>query len=74
MTHASATDHAKRAKQGFLVGAGLFVPGALGELLGHTVVSLPGWGEAVLFDAVVAGTLVALLSVFLFGIVLPLVE
>lgn len=74
MTHAKSTDHAKRAKQGFLAGAVLFVAGAVGELLGHTYLTLPGWGEAVLFGAVVLGTLVALVSVFVFGIALPLVE
>lgn len=74
MTHASTTDHAKRAKQGLLIGASLFVVGAVGELLGHSFMSLPDWAGTVLLDAVVLGALVALLSVFVFGIVLPLVE
>lgn len=74
MTHASTTDYSKRAKQGFLAGAGLFLAGAVGELFGHTYLSLPGWGEAVLLDAIVLGTLSALVSVFVFGIILPLVE
>jgi len=74
MGHTSSIDYAKRAKQGFLAGAGLFLVGALGEVLGHTVVTLPEWEQTLLFDAVVVGTLVALLSVLVFGIVLPLVE
>ena len=52
----------------------LFVVGALGELLAHTVLTLPEWEQTLLLDAVILGTLVALLSVFVFGIVLPLVE
>ncbi|PSQ58205.1 MAG: hypothetical protein BRD23_07480 [Halobacteriales archaeon SW_9_67_25] len=67
-------DYAKRARQGFLVGAVLFVVGALGELLAHTVVTLPEREQTLLLDAVILGTLVALLGVFVFGIVLPLVE
>ncbi len=74
MGHTSSIDYAKRAKQGFLAGACLFLVGALGEVLGHTVVTLPEWEQTLLLDAVILGTLVALLSVLVFGIVLPLVE
>jgi len=74
MGHVQSTDYAKRAKQGFLAGTCLFLVGALGELLAHTYVSLPAWEETLLFDAIVLGTLIALLSVLVFGIVLPLAE
>jgi hydrogenase/urease accessory protein HupE len=75
MGHANATDYAKRAKQGFFLGFGLFALGAGGELVGHSVYGeLPGWEQALLFDAEVLGILVALLVPLVFGIVMPLVE
>lgn len=75
MSQATAMDHAKRAKQGFLVGVGLFVLGGIGEIADHALFhGLPGWGQTLLFDAEVAGVLVALLAPLVFGIVLPLTE
>lgn len=75
MGTSSPTAHAKRAKQGFLVGVVLFAVGALGEMVGHAVFGgLPGWEQALLFDAEVVGILVALIVPLVFGIVLPLTE
>jgi hydrogenase/urease accessory protein HupE len=68
-------DHAKRAKQGFLLGVGLFAVGALGEIIGHALYAeLPGWEQTLLFNAEVVGILLALLAPLVFGIVLPLIE
>lgn len=75
MSHTSSMDYAKRAKQGFAVGAALFVVGVLGEAVGHAVPgSLAGWQQTLLFDAEVLGVLIGLLVPLVFGIVLPLVE
>ncbi len=75
MGHSNSINHAKRAKQGFLVGFTLFAVGAIGELLGHTLYNeLPGWEQTLLFDAVVLGILIALFAPIVFGIVLPLTE
>lgn len=68
-------DHAKRAKQGFMLGVGLFALGALGEIIGHAMYSeLPGWEQTLLFNAEVFGILIGLLAPLVFGIVLPLIE
>ena len=75
MSQTSSMDHAKRAKQGFLLGVGLFAVGALGEIIGHAMYSdLPGWEQMLLFDAEVLGVLIALLAPLVFGVVLPLTE
>ncbi len=75
MSHASSIDYAKRARQGFFLGAGLFVVGVLGEALGHSVLGgLPAWEQRLLFDAEVLGVLIGLIVPLVFGIVLPLTE
>lgn len=75
MSQTGSIDHAKRAKQGFLLGVSLFAVGALGEIVGHVLSSdMPGWGETLLFDAEVLGILLALFAPLVFGIVLPLTE
>jgi hypothetical protein len=75
MSQTGSIDHAKRAKQGFYLGVSLFVVGAVGEIVGHAVYSdMPGWEQALLFDAEVVGVLLALLAPLIFGVVLPLTE
>lgn len=75
MSQTSSIDHARRAKQGLLAGVALFVAGGAGEIVGRAVYGdLPGWSETLLFDAEVAGVLIALLVPLVFGIVLPLTE
>ncbi|WP_302080291.1 hypothetical protein [Salinibaculum rarum] len=75
MSQTGSMDHAKRAKQGFFLGAGLFAVGALGEIVGHSLYTeLPGWEQTLLFNAEVVGILLALFAPLVFGIVLPLVE
>nr|WP_276273926.1 hypothetical protein [Halomicroarcula sp. GDY20] len=60
------------AKRGFLLGAGLFALGALGELAAHTLLGpLPGWGDLLLTDMEALGILIALFAPLVFGIVLP---
>lgn len=75
MSQTGSIDHAKRAKQGFLLGAGLFAVGGLGEILGHALYTeLPAWEQTLLFNAEVVGVLLALLAPLIFGVVLPLTE
>lgn len=68
-------DYPRLAKGGFLLGVALFVAGTLGELIGHVVLgSLPAWEATLFFDMEVVGVLLALVSPFLFGILMPLLE
>lgn len=68
-------DYATLAKGGFLLGFGLFVLGAGGELVGHALYeSLPAWENTLFLYSEGAGLLVAFVSPILFGIVLPLME
>jgi hypothetical protein len=68
-------DTERLTKGGVLLGLAMFALGAGGELVGHALYgTLPGWENALLFDAEVLGILVAVLSVFVFGIVVPLTE
>ncbi|MGQ4556360.1 DUF7860 family protein [Halobellus sp. GM3] len=68
-------DYPTLTKRSFLLGFGLFAFGALGELaLAATGVQVPGWEHALLVDAEWIGVAIALLSPFVFGILLPLTE
>ncbi|WP_049925818.1 DUF7860 family protein [Halopiger goleimassiliensis] len=68
-------EYAFLTKTGFLVGAGMFALGALGEIVGRFVFhGLPGWEHLLFMYAEGLGILVGLFSVLLFGIVLPLTE
>ena len=68
-------DYPTLTKRGVLLGLGLFAVGAFGEFaLAHTGVAVPAWEHALLVDAEWLGVLLALLSPFVFGIVLPLTE
>mgnify|MGYP000633811013 CR=1 FL=1 len=68
-------DYSVWTKRSFLFGVGLFALAALIELLGHAFVGqLPGWEETLLLDAEIIGVVIALLSPFVLGIVLPLTE
>lgn len=63
------------AKGGFLLGIGLLIIGELGEFLIRTYDwTVPQWEHTLLFAAAGAGILIALLSPFVFGIILPLTD
>ena len=71
----SNIDYARLTKLGFLLGLGLFVAGTSGELVGHALYgALPAWEETLLTDSALLGILTSFLSVFGFGILLPLLE
>ncbi len=68
-------DYPTVTKRAFLVGVTLFLVGGIGELVGHAYFgSLPGWEEALLFNAELLGVLIALFAPIIFGVVLPLTE
>ncbi|WP_281194909.1 hypothetical protein [Halorubrum sp. F4] len=68
-------DYPTITKRSFLFGLTLFLIGALGELTIHmTGAQVPGWEETLLVDLEFLGTAIALLSPFVFGILLPLTE
>lgn len=68
-------NHATLTKRSFLFGLGLFVLSELAEPLQRLVgFGIPGWEHSLLGVGAGIGVLVALLSPFVFGIVLPLVE
>lgn len=70
-----ALDYGTLAKQGFLLGVGLFLLGELLEPIQRTAgMPVPGWEHGLLFALTVLGILAALLSPFVFGIVMPLTE
>lgn len=75
MAHHRGIDYSVWTKRSFPFGVGLFALAAVIELAAHAYLgSLPGWEETLLLDAEIVGVLVALLSPFVFGIVLPLTE
>lgn len=66
-------DEASLAKYGFLAGVAMLVAGALGHAALPVLVGpLPGWENALLTDLEVLGILVGFVSVFGFGVFLPL--
>lgn len=68
-------DYARVAKLGFLVGAGLFLLGVVGELVAHVLVAgIPETVDQLFLGMEVGGILVALFIPIVFGAVLPLME
>jgi hypothetical protein len=68
-------DYERLTKIGFLLGVGLLVAGAAGELLGHALYGpLPAWENTLFTSAEGIGIALGLLSPFVFGIFLPLTE
>ena len=68
-------DYGRLAKGGFLLGVALFLVGAGGEWVVHAQsLALPAWEDALFLDLEVLGILLFLLSPFVFGIFLPLME
>ena len=68
-------DYPTVTKRGIALGIGLFLLGAIGQILIHaTGVQVPAWERTLLFDFEVLGILIMLFSGFVFGIVMPLTE
>lgn len=68
-------DYSRVTKLGIGSGLTLFAVGALGLLVAPAVVGpLPAWERTLFFDAEALGVVVTLLSPFVFGILLPLIE
>ncbi|PSQ02505.1 hypothetical protein BRC94_02110 [Halobacteriales archaeon QS_5_70_17] len=68
-------DYAAYAKWGFLLGAGLFLFGALGGTLAPAVVgSLGPLAKQAFVDAEILGILLGLFAPLVFGVALPLIE
>lgn len=66
-------DYAKWSKQGFWLGAVLFILGSVGEIGGHILYeSIPSWENILLLDMIGLGIMISFLSVFVIGIALPL--
>lgn len=66
-------DYAKRSKQGFWLGVAMFAFGVIGEVGGHILYdSLPQWENVLFTDMIGLGILVAFLSFFVIGMLLPL--
>lgn len=75
MAHAPSRDYRTWVKSGVGIAVALFVIGELGQVLApHLQSTVPDW-ETTLFVAIsVVGILVGVLSVFVFGIAMPLME
>ncbi|ADB61345.1 hypothetical protein Htur_2467 [Haloterrigena turkmenica DSM 5511] len=68
-------DYPTLTKGGFLLGLGLLVLGAAGELLGHAFVGqLPAWEHTLFTFAEGGGLIIGFFSVWIFGVILPLTE
>ena len=68
-------DYPKRTRFGFGLGIALFVAGVAGAAVLPAVTGpLPAWERALFFDMEALGVALALVSPFVFGVLLPLTE
>ena len=68
-------DYSRLTKLGIGSGLTLFAIGAVGLLVAPAVVGpLPAWERTLLLEAEALGVVLTLLSPFVFGILLPLIE
>ena len=68
-------DYPELTRLGFGLGLALFVVGVLGEIALPAVAGpLPGWERTLFFDFEALGVALALISPFVFGVLLPLTE
>lgn len=75
MGHRPTRNYGRSVKIGVAAGAGLFVLGELGQVVLPRVQGpLPDWELTMFAWFSVGGIAIALLSVFVFGVALPLVE
>lgn len=66
-------DSVSLTKRGFTLGLALFLFGAVGEIVGHGVLGgIPAWENTLLFELELLGILAGVLSVAVFGVVVPL--
>jgi hydrogenase/urease accessory protein HupE len=73
--HTGNVDYPTLTKRSFLLGVSLFVIGLVGHaVIAFTGMSVPSWERTLLLDLEAIGILIALLSPFVFGIALPLLE
>jgi hypothetical protein len=73
MARYSTSDYAFLAKSGFLVGASLFILGAIGGVVAPAILgSIPEWEQTLFFYSEVIGTVIGFFSPLLFGVVFPL--
>lgn len=73
-THGRGTDYARLTKLGVLAGVALFLIGLISEYGLRAVDAMTGTLDSVFITMEFAGPVVALLSVLVFGIALPLTE
>lgn len=74
-TRSRTVDHGRVAKLGFLAGVGLFLLGAVGEVVVHAfAVGLAETLDQLFLGMEVGGILIALFVPIVFGAVLPLIE
>lgn len=75
MGHKPARNYAHGTKYGVTLGMIMLLFGVLGQLIAPRIQgSLPDWELSIFIWISGGGILVVLLSVFLFGVVLPLTE
>ncbi|UPV76047.1 hypothetical protein M0R89_08300 [Halorussus limi] len=75
MSRYGDVDYRRWAKTGFLFSLALFAVGAGGEIAAAAMhLSLPAWENALFVDMEILGTLGALLSPLVFGVIMPLTE
>lgn len=68
-------DYPTLTKRSVALGLGMFLIGAIGEAIIHTMgLQVPGWETTLLFDFEVLGVIIMLFSPFVFGILMPLTE
>lgn len=73
MAATSSTDYGTWAKRGTILGTALFLLGAVGTAA-NGAVALPAWSGTVFTDLIGIGILVAVVSIFVVGVALPLVK
>lgn len=73
MSATSSTDYGTWAKRGTLLGAAMFLVGAVGTAAAGPA-GLPAWSGTVFTDLIGLGIVVALASMFVVGVALPLVK
>ncbi|WP_267163894.1 DUF7860 family protein [Halovenus salina] len=75
MAQYGTMDYARLAKAGFLVGAALFLSGALGGVIAPGLQGeIPGWEQSLFLYSEVIGTVVGFFSPLVFGVVMPLLD